>query len=135
HHALDDRHGVFRLVLRDLEYQFIMHLEQHLSAEPGAIELRFNTDHGAAYDVGSGALQAGVDGGALVERTDRGVAVLDVRIVAFAAKQSEHVTMVAAELTRLVHVVADARKSLEIFLDVGAGFFAFDDELGGKPKG
>src|SRR5262245_16673757 len=42
--------------------------------------------------------------------------------------------MLPAELARLVHVVADARETFEVVLDVGACFLAFDPELYGEAE-
>ena len=120
----------FDLRLRHFENQLVVHLQQHLRLELCLLELRLDADHGAADDVGGGALQPRVDGRALVEGADRRIAVLDVRVVALAAEQREHIAVIAAELARLVHVVADAGEALEIFLDVGAGFALVDVQLG-----
>ncbi len=74
-------------VLRHLEHQFVVHLQQHLRVELLLGERRVHAHHGAADDVGGGALQARIDGGALVEGADRRVRMLDLRIVALAAEQ------------------------------------------------
>ena len=54
--------------------------------------------------------------------------------MAFAPEQREHIALVLGELLRLLDVVADAGKALEIFLDVGAGLLAADAELVGEPE-
>ena len=61
--------------------------KQHLRCEFLLRQSRVHADHGAADDVGGGALQPRIDRGALVERADRGIRSLDVRIVTFAAEQ------------------------------------------------
>ena len=109
-------------------------LEQHARVEARFGERRHHADHGAADDVGGRALQPRVDGRALVEGADRGVRGLDVGVMAFPAKQSLDIAMLAAEIARLVHIGADAGEALEIFLDVGGGFLAGDAELVGKPE-
>ena len=89
----------------------------------------FHSDHGAADDVGGGALQTRVDRGAFVERADGGVGGLDLGIMTFAAEQRLDVPMHAAKVARRVHISADARKAFEIFADVGARFLARNPEL------
>ena len=134
HHLLDHRQRLLDLVLRHLEHQFVVHLQQHLRVELLLRERGVHADHGAADDVGGGALQPRVDRGALVEGADRGVGVRDVGVVALAAEQREHVAVLLGERLGLVHVVADAGEALEIFLDVGAGLLARDAELVGEPE-
>ena len=58
----------------------------------------------------------------------------DVRVVAFAPEQREHIAVLLAERLGLFHVVADAGEALEIFLDIGAGLLARDAELVGEPE-
>ena len=58
------------------------------------------------------------------EGADRGVRVRDFGVVALAAEQGEHVAVFLGEGLGFLHVVADAGKALEIFLDVGARLFA-----------
>ncbi len=72
HHAL--HHGDRRLDFLDrhFEDQFVVHLQEHLRAQLGLLQLRLDADHGAADDVGGRALQARIDGRALVEGADRG---------------------------------------------------------------
>src|SRR5579875_2569509 len=55
--------------------------------------------------------------------------------MALASEQRQHVTVFAAEFARLIHVVANSRKTLEIFFDVSSRFVLVDAELGGEPKG
>ena len=59
----------------------------------------------------------------------------DFGVVALAAEQGEHVAVLLGERLGFFHVVADAGKALEIFLDVGAGLLALDAELVGEPEG
>ena len=65
HHALRHLHGLVDLILRRLEHELVMHLEQHARVEAGGGERRHHADHGAADDVGGRALDRRVDGGAL----------------------------------------------------------------------
>ena len=58
----------------------------------------------------------------------------DVRIVALASEQRLDIAVLAAEIARLVHVGADARETLEIFLDVGGRLLARDAELVGEAE-
>ena len=50
--------GCLDLLVRHLEHQFVMHLQQHLRGEPRLRERRLHADHGAADDVGGRALHA-----------------------------------------------------------------------------
>src|SRR5262249_10639321 len=54
--------------------------------------------------------------------------------MAFAAEQREHIAMLLCERLGLLHVVADAGETLEIFPDIGAGLVAADAELIGEPE-
>ena len=65
HHRLRHLHGLVDLILRRLEHELVMHLEQHARVEPGGGERRHHADHGAADDVGGAPLDRRVDGGAL----------------------------------------------------------------------
>src|SRR6516165_1642872 len=49
--------------------------------------------------------------------------------MALAAEQGQHVAVLLRERLRRVHVVADTREALEIFLDIGARFLPLDAEL------
>src|SRR5262249_18296616 len=73
HHLLHHGQGRGDLAVRHFEDQFVMHLQQHLRGQLLLGERVLDTDHGAADDVGRGALQARVDRGAFVEGADRGV--------------------------------------------------------------
>ena len=132
---LDHRQRLLDLVLRHFEHQFVVHLQQHLRVELLLRQRLVHADHGAADDVGGGALQPRIDRGALVEGADRGVRGADVGIVAFAAEQRHHIAVLFRERLGLLHVVADAGEALEIFLDVGAGLLARDAELVGEAEG
>jgi len=54
--------------------------------------------------------------------------------MALAAEQREHVAVLLGEGFGLLHVVADAGKTLEVFPDIGACLLALDAELVGEPK-
>ncbi len=65
---LTTAHGGVGLGLRGFEHQFVVHLQQHLRvASPACAQRARHADHGAADDVGGGALDRGVDRGALGE--------------------------------------------------------------------
>ena len=56
-----------------LEYQFVMHLQQHARRKSPSLQRILHADHGAANDVGRRTLDWRIDGGALVEGADRRV--------------------------------------------------------------
>ncbi len=59
----------------------------------------------------------------------------DARVMAPAPEDRRDVALLAADLLRRVHVVADAGEALEILLDVGARLLARDAELVGEAEG
>jgi hypothetical protein len=62
----------------DFEEQFVVDLQDHARLELALGELAVDGDHGQLDEVGGGALQRRVDGGALGEAALVGVAALDV---------------------------------------------------------
>ena len=75
HDLLHHRQRLLDLVVRHLEHEFVVHLQQHLRVQLLLGERCVHAHHGAADDVGGGALQARIDRRALVEGADRRVGV------------------------------------------------------------
>ncbi len=67
HHAPHHIDRRIDLGIGRLEDQFVVHLQQHLRREPGALKRCVHAHHGAPYDIGGRALDRRVDGRALVE--------------------------------------------------------------------
>ncbi len=132
---LDHRPRPLDLVVRHLEHQFVVHLQQHPRSKPVLRQRRIHAHHRAPDDIGGGALQPRIDGGALVERADRGIGAPDLGIVTLAAEQGQHVAVLLGERLALLHVIADAGKALEVFPDIGGGLLAGDAELVGEAEG
>src|SRR5260370_5500992 len=86
HHSLDQFGGPLGLVLRHLEEQLVMDLEEHTRAEPGAGEGGGEADHRALDDVGGGGLERGVDRLALGRLAAPGIGGADGGDVAFAPR-------------------------------------------------
>ena len=135
HDAADDGDGRLDLRIGDLEDEFVMHLQEHGGVEFCAREGLLHADHGAADNVGGGALDGGVDGGALVKGAFLRGARGDLREMAAAAEHGADIAIGADEAFRLLHIVADAGEAFEIFLDVGAGLLAANAELVGEAEG
>ena len=79
-----------------------------------------DAEHGELDEVGGGALQRRVDGGAFGEAAHVGVARLDVGDGADAAEVGADGLFAADGFERLVDEALDAGVALEVGLDVGA---------------
>src|SRR5690606_24642125 len=95
----------------------------------------FHADHSAADDIRCRSLDRRVDRRAFVEGTDRRIGGADFRIVGAPAEDRLHVAILAAERLGLLHVIPDARETLEITLDVSACFITRYAKLVGQPEG
>src|SRR5271166_80083 len=73
HHLLDERDRRLDLLVRRLEHELVVHLEQHPGAQTRAGKRCVHARHGAADDVGRRALDRRVDRRALVEGAFRNV--------------------------------------------------------------
>ena len=102
----------------DVEEEFVVDLEGHAGAEFAAGDGGVDADHGELDEVGGGALQRGVDGGALGEAAHVGVARLDVGDGADAAEVGADGLVAADGLEGLVDEAADAGVAVEVGLDV-----------------
>ena len=52
----------YEIVVREVEDQLVMHLQQHLSLKAGLLQRRRDAQHGNLHDVGGGTLDDGVHG-------------------------------------------------------------------------
>ena len=112
-----------------------MHLQQHPRGELLRVERVLHPRHGAADDVGGGALDRCVDGLAFHARPLGRIVRADLRIVADAPEQGRDVALLAARALGGVDVVANAGKPLEILLDEGGRLLAADAEAVGQTEG
>ena len=112
-----------------------MDLEGHAGAEMARGDLSVDADHGELDEVGGGALQGRVDGGALGEASLIGVARRDVWDGADAAELGADELVAADGFEGAVDEGADAGVTLEVLLDVGAGLALVDAELRGEAEG
>ena len=112
-----------------------MHLQQH-----AGIQLLFRkrgrqADHRTADDIGRRTLNRRIDGGALGTAAQARVFRSNLADMHPAPEQGFDIAMFAREGLGLFHVIANARKTLKIFLDVLIGLTARDAELIGKAEG
>ena len=77
-------------LLRNFKHQFVMDLQQHARPQFALAHLGVDADHGQLDQVGGGALQRGVDRGALGEAAQVGVLAVDVGNGTHAAEQRRH---------------------------------------------
>ena len=61
------------------EVEFVVYLENHLATNAFSLEALEDVDHGDLDDVGSGALNGGIDGVTLSKATNDAVVRVDVR--------------------------------------------------------
>ena len=104
----------------DVEEEFVVDLEGHAGAEFALGDGGVDAEHGELDEVGGGALQRRVDGGALGEAAHVGVAGLDVGDGADAAEVGADGLVAADGFEGLVDEAADAVVALEVGFDVGA---------------
>ncbi len=109
----------------DVKNQFVVHLQNHGGLETFALHSGMHINHGQLHDVGSGALNGGVDGISFRMPPHRLVARIDVPQIATSAQQRLHVAL----RTRRGHLVVD------VFFDAGIGReVAVDDFFGFGPR-
>jgi len=119
----------------DVEEQFVVDLEGHAGAEMARGDLGVDANHGELDEVGGGALQGRVDGGALGEAALIGVARRDVWDGADAAEPGADELVAADGFEGAVDEGADAGVTLEVLFDVGAGLALVDAKLRGEAEG
>ena len=77
----DDSLYTFFLLWIDGEVEFVVYLENHLATDALSLEAIEDMDHSHLDDVGSGALNRGVDGVAFSKATNDAVGRVDIRQV------------------------------------------------------
>jgi hypothetical protein len=122
HFVLDQGAEFFGFGGDDVEEEFVVDLEGHAGVQFAGGDGGVDAEHGEFDEVGGGALQRGVDGGAFGEAAHVGVARLDVGDGADAAEVRSHRLLAADGFEGLVDEAADAGVALEVAVDVGAGF-------------
>ena len=142
----DDGHGELRYVFHlvfdellhlvglfgdDVEEQFVVDLERHAGTQLTGGDLTVERDHGELDEVGGGALQRRVDGGALSEAAHVRVARAYVRDGADTAEVGAYGLIAADCFQRLVDEAADAGVTVKVGFDVGLGNLLVNVELNG----
>ena len=82
HLLKDDGLYTFFFVWEDGEVEFVVDLEDHFALDALGLEALMDANHGYLDDVGSGALNGGIDGVALGKAAHGGVGAVDVGQIA-----------------------------------------------------
>ena len=90
--------------------------------------------HGHLDDIGSRALDGGVDGVALGKATYSGVLRVDIGQVAATAEEGSDVALLARHLFRLLHVVVHLWEGVEVAVNQHLSLVARDVEALGQAK-
>ena len=112
-----------------------MNLQDHAGLELAPGEFAVDGDHGQLDEVGGGALQRRVDGGALGKAALIGVAALDVGDGTDAAEERAHAALAARGFKGLFDEFLDARIAREVAVDVGARLLLRNAQLRGQAEG
>src|SRR5256885_1490783 len=132
HMAFYQVRGAPLLPLRHLEHELVVHLQQHPSREILFAQGPLDADHGDLDQVRRRSLERGVGRGALPERTDIEVSVLQLRNVAPPSEQRLDVPSLARLRDRSVEPRPHAGKPCEILRDEPLGLLLRDAELAGQ---
>src|SRR5581483_1350099 len=135
HLRADERGHLVGLFRGDVEEELVVDLEGHAGAEIAAADLGVDADHGEFDEVGGGALQRCVDGGAFGKAALVGIAGVDVRDGADAAERGAHGLRAASLVKGGFDEGGDAFVAVEVFVDVVAGGALVDGELRGEAEG
>ena len=119
----------------NFEEQFVVDLQDHARFELALGELAVDGDHGQLDEVGGGALQRRVDGGALGEAALIGIAALDVGNGTDAAEERAHDARLARGFQSLFDERFHAGVAREVAVDVGARFGLRNAQLRGQAEG
>src|SRR6266508_1371611 len=117
HYVETEATHVLQFVLRAFEHELVVDLQRHQAAHFAALHLGVEAVHGDLDDVGGGALDRHVDGGALGGVADVDVSRVDLGNVAAAAVEVLGVTVLADALDRFGDVALHARVLLEVGAD------------------
>ena len=112
-----------------------MDLQNHAGTEVLGLETAVDACHSNLYYVGGGALDGGVDGVALGISANHGVVAVDVAQIATAVECGLGVTLLAGAVYALLHILMNARISLEITVYEGFCFGATHVETFSQAEG
>src|SRR5579863_983042 len=117
HVLADERAHDVNFFFGNFEDQFVVDLQGHARFEFALAERDVNANHGDLDEIGGGALQGGVDGGALGESAKVGVFAVDVRNGANPTKESLDFSFAADLFESRVNKFAHARIFFKIGVD------------------
>src|SRR3989442_7894207 len=129
HMAFYQLRGGPLLSLRHLKHELVMHLQQHPNGEPSLAQGLVDANHRDLDQVRRGPLERRVRGGALPERADIEVPVLELRDVAPPSEQRLHVASLARLGDGAVEPGAHAGETGEILRDELLRLLLRDAEL------
>ena len=111
-----------------VEDEFVMNLHYHTRAETGFFDVAVDVDHRQFDDVGSGALQRGIDGVTFGITAHYRVARIDVGEVAFASHKGRDKSTLFRALDLLVYVFADVGIAGEVTVNELLSLGAWDTQ-------
>src|SRR6185503_2890348 len=135
HLAFYKSSGIRPFTFRYLEYQLVVHLEQHLRPHPRLLEGGMDADHRDFDEVGGRSLQRRVGRRALAEGADIEVPVAELRDVPPPTEQRLDEPAVARFLDRAIEPRAHAGKALEVALDERLRLLERDPQLARQRHG
>src|SRR5712691_4556262 len=124
--------GGFPLPGRYLKYKLVMDLQDHARGKPPLLQSAGDADHRDLDQVCGGALEGGVGGGTLAERSDVVVAVLELRYVAPSSEQCLDIPLLARLGHGTIEPRPDAGEAGEVLLDEPLRVILRDAELTGQ---
>src|SRR5271165_973670 len=135
-HLVSDElfHGV-EFGFGDFEDQFVVDLEQHARLQVALAQVGVDADHGQLDEVGCGALQRSVNGGALGEAAQVPVLAEHVGERTDASEERGDLKLAARLLEGAVDELAHACVLFEVGVDEALGLFLVDADLLREPEG
>src|SRR5690606_25801660 len=116
--VVDEAGGAGQFVLGHFQHQLVVDLQEQPGPQPLLPQAPVGLHHGQLDDVGRGALDGAVHGGALREVAPGPVAGTQVGQIAAPAKKGGDVAPLPGGFDDRVDVAANARVALEIVVDV-----------------
>src|SRR6185312_2597711 len=117
------------LVGRSLEYELVVHLENHDRARAAGAKRVVDAYHRDLDEIRSGALNGRVGGCTLTELAHAEVAIAELRDVSTPAEQRLHVPVLAREFDHRIQVESNAAEALEVLADESLRFGRLDAQL------